>query len=83
MARTVNLMNRSKDDLLVIAERACTALRHIAENMTSNEADREDPASFCLPIEEVIEDAHDSMIGQARRTLDSIIREFPPKLPES
>ena len=72
--RTVNLVGLDRETLLIIAERACAALTGIANNLTSDEGDEDDTEEeFGLDIEEVIEMAHDNMIGTARRSLDSVI----------
>ena len=76
--RTINLIGRSREDLLVIAERACSTLCNIASNLTTGEGDADvTEEDIGLPVEEVIEMAHDGMIGAARSVLDSILRDYP------
>jgi hypothetical protein len=75
---TINLIGTPRDDLLVIADRACSALASIASNLTSDEGARDDTEEeIGLDYEEVVEMAHDNMIGRARRALDKIVADFP------
>lgn len=79
-ARTIDLMGRDRTALLVIADRACSALARIANNVTTDEGDVETTEDeIGLPASEVVEMAHDYMIEQARAALDSIIGEFGKK----
>ena len=76
--KSIDVTGRPREELLIIAERACSALVGIANYLTSDEGDTDDTeAEFGLDASEVIEMAHDNIITSARRTLDSIIREFP------
>lgn len=77
--RTINVMGRSRTDLLIIADRACSALVAIASQLTTDEGDKDDTEEeFGLSVAEVVEMAHDNMINAARAALDSILKEFPP-----
>lgn len=78
MTKHINLIGRDRAQLLVIADRACSALAAIASQVTTDEGDQEaTEEDIGLPMSEVVEMAHDEMIGRARATLDSIIKEFP------
>lgn len=78
MNKTIDVTGRSREDLLIIAERACAALANIANNATFHEGDRDATEDeFGLRVEEIIEMAHDNMINAARGALDSILRQFP------
>lgn len=74
----INLIGIPRDDLLIIADRACSALAAIANHMTSDEGDRDDTEEeFGLDYDEVVEMAHDNLIVRARSTLNSIVSDFP------
>ena len=75
--RMVNLIGLSRDNLLIIAERACSVLTIIANQVTTDEGDEQDTEDeFGLPASEIVEIAHDNMIAEARSALDRIVKEF-------
>lgn len=72
--KTIPLIGRSREELLIIADFACSALVSIANNLKSEEGDKDDTeGEFGLSVPEIIEMAHDDMISRARATLDRII----------
>lgn len=76
--KSIDVTGRSREELLIIAERACSALVGIANNMATDEGDKDATEDyFGIDAEYVVEMAHDNMIRCARATLDSIVREFP------
>lgn len=78
MSRSIDVTGRSREELLVIAERACARLVAIANYATTDEGDEDaTEEEFGLDSTEVVEMAHDNIINGARATLDSIIKEFP------
>jgi hypothetical protein len=80
VAKAIDVTGRSREELLIIAERACSALVGIANNVTTDEGDKDATEDdFGIDASEVIEMAHDNMITRARSTLDSIVREFPKR----
>jgi hypothetical protein len=78
MNRSIDVTGRSREELLVIAERACARLVTIANYATTDEDDDDaTEKEFGLDAGEVVEMAHDNIITSARATLDSILKEFP------
>lgn len=75
---TIDLIGRDREQLLIIADLACTALARIADYVTTDEGDREDSEEeIGLEFSEIVEMAHDDMIQRARSALDGIILRFP------
>ena len=76
--KPINLVGIPREDLLVIAERACAILCTIANNVTTDETDRKKTEDdFGLDASEVIEMAHDNMILHSRSVLSRIVKDFP------
>lgn len=76
--RVIDVTGRSREELLIIAERACSCLVGMANAATSDEADKvATEEEIGLPAGEVLEMEHDQFIETARRVLDSIDAEFP------
>lgn len=68
----IDVMDRNRDELLNIAERACAALVRVANYVTTDEGDEEDTSA------EIIGMAHDNMIADARNVLGRIAKDYPP-----
>ena len=80
MSRSIDVTGRSREELLVIAERACARLAAIANYASTDEGDEDETEKeFGLDASEVVEMAHDNIINSARVTLDSILKEFPKR----
>jgi len=61
---------RAREELLIAVERMGAVLRSIGAQVTTEEGDRDaTEEDIGLPVAEVIEMAHDSMIEQARAVL--------------
>lgn len=74
----IDVTGRSREELLIIAERACACLVGIANCADSEEANEgATDDEFGLWATEVALMERDDIIGRARRTLESIASEFP------
>lgn len=78
MVKNISLQGLSREDLLVIADRACCILAAFANNVTTDEGDRNQTEDdFGISAEEMIEMAHDDMIVRSRSVLSRIVKDFP------
>ncbi len=76
--RTIDITGRSREELLIIAERACSFIVGVANAPTTAEGDVEATEEITgLSVAEAVEMEHDSFIETARRVLDSIGKDFP------
>lgn len=71
----IDVVGRSRTELLIIADNACAALASIASQLTTDEGDKDDTEEeFGLSMSEVVEMAHDNMINAARAAIAAIAK---------
>lgn len=75
---TVDLRGLPREDLLVIADRACCVLCQYASMLTTDEGDRDETeAEFGLDASEIVEMAHDNFIIRSRDVISRIVKDYP------